>query len=122
MARIVLQPCKLREDEFVPTKEQPSVFDWKQLSKKLAPSRDIKARHNLLLLQPQAFVGLLVTSKGASNFVLMNENRSGNIATIVARDPSFLDRLLEVYRVEEVTRDASVSEMPGFSKGPRRAI
>lgn len=122
MARFKLRPCKLREDQLVPSKEPDLVLDWRELVRQLAPSREIRARQNLHQLQPQAFVGLLQHSKGPVNFVLLNADRSGYLGTIMAKDATFAGRLLEVYRVEEAVWDSKVSEVPGVSSGPQRRL
>jgi hypothetical protein len=120
MDRFVLRPCKLRESRFVPLDGDPLVLNWKELCGKLAPSRAREAVLTLRALTIGAFVGLLRRSSGGppSNFVLVNQDRSGNVAYVLHKDTSFEERLIEVYLVEEVEWSARTTEM-GIGKRPQ---
>jgi len=120
VARFVLQPCKLREDWIVPVKDtQPITVDWRELCAQLAPSRDLRALQVLRMLQVNSFVGLTKNPRGGAptNFVLLNVDRSGNLEKVIAKDKTFGQRLLTVFRVEDVLWDTKVVELPG--EGPR---
>ncbi len=111
MAKFILQPCKLREEWLVPTKDPAIRLSWSELCAKLAPSRDERALKSLQLLQIGAFVGLSSRAgKPPSNFVLLNPDRSGNLKQVLKGDPTFASRLLEVYLVEEARWDSKVVE------------
>lgn len=117
MASFRLQPCKLRENWLVPTKEPAIVLSWSELCAKLAPSKDERALKALRLLQIGAFVGLSSRSGNIpSNFVLLNPDRSGNVKGVLKQDPTFATRLVEVYLVEEAQWDSKVVEFSSQGK------
>lgn len=125
MARFLLQPCKLREDRFVPIKNVgPVEFTWKELVERLAPSRTDKALKSLYFVQPGSFVGLLKhphprkREREVVNFVYVGQGRTGIISGPLAHDPSFANRIIEVYRVEKADRDMKMSEPAGVVHGP----
>lgn len=121
MARFVLQPCKLRDERLVPVKGEPPItLNWRELCERLAPSREQKALQVLQLVQVNSYVGTTKNPHGTgkpANFVLMNPDRSGNLAKIMSKDATFAHRLLSVYRVDDVEWDARVTEL-GASKRP----
>jgi hypothetical protein len=114
MARFVLQPCKLREDRLVPIKgAENEEVTWRELVVKLAPSADIKALRTLYYIQQGAFIGLLQHPKNPNkevNFCFVAQDRSGSVAAILRRDPSFAKRLTKVYSVISADRGAQLAE------------
>jgi hypothetical protein len=125
VARFVLQPCKLRENRLVPLKNTaPVEFTWKELVERLAPSRTDKALKSLYFLQPGSFVGLLKhpnprkREKEVVNFVYVGQGRTGLLLGPMAQDPTFAERLIEVYRVEKAEKDMKMSEPEGVVHGP----
>jgi len=103
MARFVLQPCAIREARFVPKrKEEPIEFDWPALRARLAPSSSGPAQANLCRLEPLMFVGLIRTRHGPANFIYQDGGRRGFAGVLLRKDPTFLDRIVEVFRVVEV--------------------
>jgi len=104
MSRFVLQPCKIREDRVVPTKDDPIILNAKKLVAKFVPSGN---RIECLKLR-QARIGSYVgRAKGSRTgkevlFIIWNEDRSNKIRWILKRDEAFPDRLLEIYRLNEV--------------------
>lgn len=120
MARFVLQPCKLREERLVPVKGEPPItVDWRGLCEQLAPSRSPEALRTLQLVQVNSYVGTTKNPRGGkpANFVLTNQDRSGDLARIMSKDATFAGRLLTVFRVEDVQWDARVTEL-GTSRRP----
>ena len=121
MARFVLQPCKLREERLVPVKGEPPItLTWRELCEQLAPSRSLEALRALQFVQVNSFVGTTKHPRGGQlpvNFVLTNQDRSGNISRVMSKDATFAGRLLSVFRVEDVQWDARVTEL-GASKRP----
>jgi hypothetical protein len=115
VALIRLKRSKLRDQWLVPTKEPAIDLSWSELCAKLAPSNDPRALRSLQLLQMGAYVGLVSRPPKMpgppSNFVLLNQDRSGSLNAVLSKDPTFGDRLLEVYRVEEVQWDGRVVEI-----------
>jgi hypothetical protein len=125
VARFVLQPCKLRENRLVPLKNTaPLELTWKELVERLAPSRTDKALKSLYFLQPGSFVGLLKhpnprkREKEIVNFVYVGQGRTGLLLGPMAQDPTFAERLIEVYRVEKAEKDMKMSEPEGVVRGP----
>jgi hypothetical protein len=112
VARIVLQPCRILWKTFVPAEGPKQEFDLPALVKKLAPENDPGALGKLRAIQIGSFIGLSQTGKGMLNFVLLNHDRSGSFEWIDKKDPTFEDRVREVYRVEEVTWDGKITEPP----------
>lgn len=112
MAKFLLRPCKVRGGHIVDSKDEAVEMDWDALCKKLAPSKDRQALMNLRTLQIGAFVGLSTNTRlrRVGNFVLLNQDRSGNLRWILKKDPEFERRVLEVYRVEDVRWDSKVVE------------
>ncbi len=114
MSTFILQPCKLREDRFVPTKAEPMQVGWVDLCNRLAPNKSPQALMTLRRLEHSAYVGLALDlkTKNAQNFFLMNFDRSNRVGWLLKKDPSFSERLIEVYRVDGVTYDSKVEENP----------
>lgn len=114
MARFVLQPCRLREGKFAPVKgAEPVVFDWPKLVEVLAPSHELPALKTLRSMQPGAYVGTTkdkTDQRRLRNFVLLNQDRSAKLDWILKKDPTFEERLVTVYRVDEVKWESVVQE------------
>ncbi len=114
MASFLLQPCHLRGDRFVPSKEAPIEVSWHDLLDRLAPSKSSKAKNQLRSgMRMGGFVGLTRHSKSPEpcNFVLQNQDRSGKIGWLLKQDPSFSERLIEVFRIEALAWDDKVEEL-----------
>lgn len=123
-ARFVIQPCKLREDRLTPVKgSEPLTLSWKELAKKLAPSANAQALRTLYYVQTGAYVGLLKHPATGQpvNFCFVAQDRSGNVAEVLRRDPSFAHRLIEVFLVKEADRGVRLSEPEGTVNHPAPA-
>ena len=125
MARYVLQPCKVREDQLVPQKDtEPVTFDWPQLCAKFASfkGQGRVALLNLGHLRVSGFLGLIRSAKEGqvTNFILLNQDRTGSIDWLMKKDPTFESRLIEVYRVEVAERDAKLLERDTTEVNPFR--
>lgn len=120
MARFVLQPCHLREGKFAPIKgSTPKTFNWPELVEALAPSKEARAKITLRRMQPGSYVGTAkdrFDAKVVRNFLLVNQDRSPQLEWVLRKDPGFEDRLLSVYRVDEVKWESVVHE---FESGAR---
>lgn len=114
MAHFILQPCHLREGKFAPIKgTSPKVFTWAELVEALAPSKETRARMTLRRMQPGAYVGTAKDRNDAKmvrNFLLVNQNRSSQLEWVLKKDPTFENRLISVYRVDEVKWEGVVHE------------
>jgi hypothetical protein len=99
--RFLLRPCRLLSDRFVPSAEESFELDWKGLVRRF--SHGPYAAHTLQRLRTGAYLGM--TSNPGSpqpvSFCLYNTDGSGKIKHVLRKDPSFAERLLEVYQVEE---------------------
>jgi len=103
MAKFVLQPCKIRGDRVVPTKDPPVELDGRQLIAKLAPNR---LPHNLLRLRQARLGSFIGRCKGSRSgrevlFTVWNPDRSNKIGWLLKQDAAFPDRLIEIYRLVE---------------------
>lgn len=118
MANFLLQPCKIRENRFVPTKDEAVAFDWADLCTRLAPSESVKAKSSLRRAESQGFIGLTrhEASGESCTFVFCNQDRSNSIDWLIKQDPSFPGRVLEVYRVESIDWEEIQLEERGTSK------
>lgn len=125
MAKFVLQPCKLRQDRFVPIKDaECEEFTWKELALKLAPTTTPSALRTLQYIQAGAFIGLLKHPLNASqevNFCFVAQSRTGYLTEVLRRDPTFESRLVTVYRVVEADKGAQLVEPKGTTKFPTPA-
>lgn len=112
MTSLLLTPCKLRNDRIVPVKDVPALrMEWAEIRERLAPSREENALLNLRKLDKGSFVGLLRAKTGeVRNFILKNPDRSDTVDWLLEKDPTFPERLIEVFRVEEANWEASMSE------------
>lgn len=117
MARFVLQPCKLRDAWFIPTKDVPIELQWMDLCARLAPSQTKNAQMVLRRLERGCFIGLVLNEKvkQAVNFLYLTPDRSGNAKGLVKKDPTFERRLIEVFRVEDFVWDSTLQEIPSTS-------
>ena len=111
-ASFTLQPCKVWQDRFVPTKgEGPVDFDWPSLCSKLAPKQSVRGLRTLTLLRKGAFVGLVQSRLGPANFLFAPNGQSNSFKYLLRKDPRFGDRVIEVYRVVNVDWGASLEEL-----------
>jgi len=114
MSRFVLQPCRIREDRVVPTKDEPVVLDAKELITKFAPNRVPKEKLAVRMARLGSFLGLCKGSRSGRTvpFIIWNPDRSNKIRWLLKQDEAFPDRLLEIYRLQEVDWGSSVEEIP----------
>jgi len=111
MSRIVLQPCHVRDDRFVPSrKRDPLELDQTQFLRKLTPSGTRAGMTILLRARVGHYVGLIRSRGGVTNFVFDNPRQKGRFAHLLKRDPAFAERVQEVYRVEVAEFASAVSE------------
>jgi hypothetical protein len=118
MAEFVLYPAKLRDGKFMPIREEePVVLDWKELAKRLAPS---KSRQGLMLLRslrPGVFVGTRKRGAQPLTFLFDAAGKSRNIGGILKGDPMFEESLVEVFLVDQVKWDSRFVEKQSFAEG-----
>ena len=114
LAKFVLHPCHLREDRFAPIKGAVAVtMNWAELVTTLAPSQELDAKMTLRSVSPGSYVGITkdrTDSKKIRNFVILNPDRSAKLDWLLKKDPSFENRLLQVFRVDEVVWESVVQE------------
>jgi len=110
MAKYTLQPCTLRLDRILPVDAPPVVFTLEEMRKRFAPSAQPGALTSIAALRPTAFFGLVRDETGTPRtFIIFNPTRDNRISWLLRRDARFGDRLIELYRVERVERDARFS-------------
>jgi hypothetical protein len=114
MSEFVLQPCHLRGTQLTPLKSQTALtLDWNALKAKFAPSNDTQALRSLHAARVGAFIGLARDRKNPTisrNFMVLNEDRSARMDWILNKDPTFANRLLEVYKIVQVKWDSAFLE------------
>lgn len=113
MARFVLTPCHIREDQVVPTSGMAAVeLDWPKVVELLAPSNSLNAKMTLRRLRVNAFVGTLKAPPGkpATNFLFQNLDRANRIGWLLKRNPNFPNMVEQIYRVEVALFDSKVEE------------
>lgn len=114
MAKIVMLPCKLREDRLVPEKDAEAVSftELEVLSRFRLDGRKAQDQNILRMLVPAAYIGLVSSRKTGSpvRFYVRNHDLSGDISWVIASDASFPSRLLEVWLVESATWESRMIE------------
>ena len=120
VSRFVLKPARLLLTRFVTSRTgDEQSLDLKGLMERFAPTREPGDRINLMHLRRGEFMGLVRSGKNPNRivtFLLVNPDQSGNVDFVLKNDPSFENRLVEVYRVEEAVYDARITEEPNPSK------
>jgi len=111
MMKFVLQPCKMRGSRFAPKKNvEPEEFDWTQLRARLIPknlegTRLHQALNNLRGMVVNSFIGTVKSSKDGEDISFFFCNRDAtdpDASWVVDQDPTFPERIIEVFRVIEV--------------------
>lgn len=129
--KVVLLPCKLREDRLVPVKgAEPKLYEWAEFRALLQdhlPVREHRgpdAQERLRLLSrvvSQGYVGRVRDAKEPARvnlFLLSNQDHSGDLGGMIQRDPDFATRVVDAYRVEEVILDHVVRYEASSEKEP----
>lgn len=115
MSFFVLKPARLIQNTFDVTPDQAALeLDFRGVCRMLvSQSMSLVERQKLLHLRPRAYVGRAKSKQSPGEifiFVLYNWDRTGNIDYILAKDPSFAERIIDVFRVEEAQYDSKVAE------------
>lgn len=123
MAKVVLIPCKLREDRFARQKGGESVeLTPQELMTKFhmkAGSREVV--ETLRRMAPQGFLGLREGATGPSHFYFRNNDLSGDIGWLLKRSPDFAAQVLEVWMVDRVEWDGTGIVREGRSTGAKES-
>jgi len=114
MAKIVMLPCRLREDRLVPEKgsEAVSFTELEVLSRFRLDGRKSADQNILRMLVPASYIGLVSSRKTGEpvRFYVRNNDLYGDISWVLKGDPSFPGRLLEVWLVESATWESRMIE------------
>ena len=122
MAKIVLIPCKLRVDRLVPVKDgEPITLTPVELMKKfrMDPANRVH-QATMKMLSPLSYIGLtqhVSKPKELTHFYLKNLDLSNDVEWIQKKNPTWAERLQEVWLVDQVEWDAQVVR-EGASTGP----
>jgi len=110
--RFVFQPCKVREDRIVPLDDAPLVFTTRELIDRFVPQRDPLALRMLRSIRVNSYYGLIKNGAGDSvtNFVFMRDDRKNTLSFHLKKDPTVGERIVEVFRVDEVDWGSRFSE------------
>lgn len=116
VSKFILQPARLLQTRLVTSKMgEPIELEFVQLLAKMVPNRDRIEAMKLMGLRRGMFIGLTQSAKTPGKqvvFVLYNPEGGGNVDFVLKEDPTFEQRMLEAYRVEEATYDAVITETP----------
>lgn len=115
MAEFVLQPFRHRAGKFALDRRKEAItLTSQELFEKFGldaanPVDRLRVQH----MRPGGFVGISIgrNSQKPVCFVLSNADRSPSYAWILNKDPSFEDRIQEVFRIEKALWDAKVEEV-----------
>lgn len=105
MRSLLLRPCKLRDDKFVPVKgAETEWFEWPRLVEVLAPSRSKRAITVLLEARRGSFLGVIRKpgSEVLFNFMILPQYEQNNARFLLDTNSNFPQELIKVYSVEEV--------------------
>lgn len=110
MALFKLRPASLRANRIVASETEPSLaLSLPEMFQRFAPSGTREAKSNIIKLRPMSFFGLMKDETGAlRNFTIFIPSRDNKIDWLLRRDPTFSERLVEVYEVETVQLDAKI--------------
>jgi hypothetical protein len=131
MRKFVLQACKIRGSRFAPQKGvAPEEFDWPQLRARLLPPnlervRFQQALANLRGMQINSFIGVVKSPRDGKpiSFYFCNRDATNPDAEwVVSRDPTFPDRIVEVYRVLEADWGIEFQESETAVRGRPRPM
>ena len=125
MARFTLQSCTMLHGKFVSDESESEEMGMTGLKQRLIPNCPVDANHmdmdqrktlyTIRALKPGAYVGLSKSKESGRpiSFYFLNDSRSNNVKWVLDQDPTFPDRLLEVYRVDAVDWGSQFSESSG---------
>jgi len=101
--KFVFKSCRVREDRVISEGDE-AVFDIPSLLKKFAPERARRDLIQLRALRVGQYIGIVRGSQSGKpiTFFLWNNDRTNRIAWVLKKDPTFPERLIEIYRVEHV--------------------
>jgi hypothetical protein len=115
MAQFVLQPYRHRQGKLaLDRRQEPLTLNVDELFEKFGLSaQNPLDRLRVQAMKPGAFVGISLgrASQKPVCFVLDNADRSPSYEWILKRDPTFDERIKEVYRIESALWDSSVQEV-----------
>ena len=115
MAEFVLQPFRHRAGKLALDRRKEAItLTSQELFEKFGldasnPMDRLRVQH----MRPGGFVGISIgrASQQPVCFVLDNVDRSPSYEWVLQKDPSFEDRIQEVFRIERALRDAKVEEV-----------
>jgi len=115
MAEFILQPFRHRAGKLAldRRKEAITLTTQELLDKFGLDTSNQLDRLRIQNIRPGGFVGISIGkhSKKPVCFVLSNTDKSPSYEWILVKDPSFEDRIQEVFRVEKALWDAQVEEV-----------
>ena len=114
MAKFVMLPCKVREDRIVPQKGAAPVemTGLQVIERFLLDVRQPADLYAFRSLAPESFIGLATSALNGRpvRFYIRNTDLSGDISWVLKRSPTFADRLLEVWKIDQAEWDSKVLE------------
>jgi hypothetical protein len=118
MPEWTLQKCKLLSSTFVPDRSSETErVDFRGLFARLGVDLPEEFKAKALAARSGSFIGQIRTSRGVVNFVLINPDMTGSFEWLDRKDPTFSDRVVKVYRVEQFSREGAIEEMASERRG-----
>jgi len=121
MGTFTLQPAKLFQTRLIVDKSKPiETYTFRELVALLAPQNEPTQRARLGSLKPGYFVGTSHSARNPKkiNTFFLATFGPGDLAHALQKDPSFVDRMISVYRVETTGYDAKVDEPKKLPRDP----
>lgn len=102
MSEFTLKPARIRDGKFVPERNATAMtMDWRDLVKRLAPSRTSRGLVILRMIRPGMFVGIRKRGKNIVTFSFDAAGRSRNASHVLKYNPGFEESIIEVFLVDK---------------------
>lgn len=113
--RFVLQPCRIREEKIVATKDDPLVLEVTDLFKTLVPSGLREERSLIRGARIGTYLGRCKGSVTGKDVLLVIYNNDGTnvIEWVLKRDPTLPDRVTSLFRLDAADWGSSFYEPEG---------
>jgi hypothetical protein len=125
MANFILQPCKIVGARIVPLNEPAWEGNWEELCQFLAPELSKETERNLAGIQAGRFCGLVrgkVTGTRVPFVIIPKSGAPSSIEFMLKAEPTVVDRIQSIYRVEVAEWDARVQEDHQVEGPPKQAL
>jgi hypothetical protein len=113
VAKFKLRPCRIIDTKVVPTNEPEWEGDWPALCALLKPSVLENTIKNLVFIKVGYFCGMIQGKQTGTlvPFVLSGPRKTNDVEFAVKADPTALERIQSIYRVEAAQWDGVIREV-----------